>query len=67
MDVKSSELFSTDCNIISFISPGSHSEFKVIYLKFRHCRYDLVSVLWQLQVSNKYAPFIDFVLLQLLL
>lgn len=67
MAIKSSNLFHNNCNIISIISPGSHSEFKVIYLKFRHCHCDLVSVLWQLQVSNKYAPFIDFVLLQLLL
>jgi len=67
MHIKSSIPFFNYCNIISIISPGSHSEFKAIYLKFRHCQCDLVSVLWQLQVSNKYAPFIDFVPLQLLL
>lgn len=67
MDIKSSIPFFNNCNIISIISPSSHSEFKAIYLKFRHCQCDLVSVLWQLQVSNKYAPFIDFVPLQLLL
>lgn len=67
MDTKSSIPFFNHCNIISIISSGSHSEFKVIYLKFRHCQCDLVSVLWQLQVPNKYAPFIDFAPLQLLL
>lgn len=66
-DIKSSILFFNNSNIISIISPGSHSEFKAIYLKFRHCQCDLVSVLWQLQVSNKCAPFIDFASLQLLL